>query len=167
MINILKTFLKEGISSEAIEPKSDNIVIYKKLPKCLTKSLYIRHIDCGSCNGCEYELSALTNPFYDIERFGIKFVASPKHADAFSISGPITRNMKSPLLDALNHVSNPILIAIGDCALDGGMFRGAYGVVGGLKDLNIEPHIWIKGCPPSPRDIISGLIYYINSSDSG
>ncbi len=158
MINILRTFLKEGIQAKDIEPNKENIKIYKNIPMCFSKSLYIRHVDCGSCNACEYELSALTNPIYDIERFGIKFVASPKHADAFTISGSITRNMKTPLLDALQNVSNPIIIAIGDCAIDGGIFRGAYGIIGGLRDLNIEPHIWIKGCPPKPEDIIGGIL---------
>ncbi|GAB6078922.1 NADH-quinone oxidoreductase subunit B family protein [Hydrogenobaculum acidophilum] len=160
MLNVIKTFLKDGIKTEDINSSDESsIVIYKKLPKMLKGSLSIRHVDCVSCNACEYELTALSNIFYDIERFGIKFVASPKHADVLSITGPITRNMHKPLLDAINNVPNPkIIIAIGDCAMDGGIFRGAYGVIGGLKDIEIEPHILIKGCPPTPKDIIKGIL---------
>ncbi len=160
MFNVIKTFLKEGIKTEDISSyNEDNIAIYKKLPKTLKGSLNIRHIDCGSCNACEYELTALSNIFYDIERFGIRFVASPKHADALTITGPITRNMYKPLLDAMKNVPNPkVIIAIGDCAMDGGIFKGAYGIVGGLKDINIEPYILIKGCPPTPKDIINGIL---------
>jgi Ni,Fe-hydrogenase III small subunit len=160
MLNIIKSFLKEGIKTEDITPYNEqNIVIYKKLPKHLKGSLNIRHVDCGSCNACEYELTALSNVFYDIERFGIKFVASPKHADALTITGPITRNMYKPLLDAIQNTPNPkVIIAIGDCSIDGGLFKGAYGIMGGLKDINIEPHILIRGCPPHPRDIISGIL---------
>ncbi|MGC9287041.1 MAG: NADH-quinone oxidoreductase subunit B family protein [Hydrogenobaculum sp.] len=160
MFNVIKTFLKEGIKTEDISSyNEDNIVIYKKLPKMLKGSLNIRHIDCGSCNACEYELTALSNIFYDIERFGIRFVASPKHADALTITGPITRNMYKPLLDAIENVPTPkVIIAIGDCAMDGGIFRGAYGIMGGLKDIGIEPNIIIKGCPPTPKDIINGIL---------
>lgn len=160
MFNVIKTFLKEGIKTEDISSYSEaNVVVYKKLPKLLKGSLNIRHVDCGSCNACEHELTALSNIFYDIERFGIRFVASPKHADALTITGPITRNMYKPLLDAIENVPTPkIIIAIGDCAMDGGIFKGAYGIVGGLKDINIEPHILIKGCPPTPKDIINGIL---------
>jgi len=160
MFNVIKTFLKEGIKTEDISSyNEDNVVVYKKLPKILKCSLNIRHVDCGSCNACEYELTALSNIFYDMERFGIRFVASPKHADALTVTGPITRNMYKPLLDAIENVPNPkVIIAIGDCAMDGGIFKGAYGIVGGLKDINIEPHILIKGCPPPPKDIINGIL---------
>ncbi len=160
MFNIIKSLITDGIKTEDIAScNEDNIVIYKKLSKVLKGSLNIRHVDCGSCNACEYELIALSNVFYDIERFGIRFVASPKHADALTITGPITRNMYKPLIDAINNVPNPkAIIAIGDCAMDGGIFRGAYGVIGGLKDIGIEPDILIKGCPPTPRDIIKGIL---------
>jgi Ni,Fe-hydrogenase III small subunit len=124
----------------------------------LGRSLSIRHVDAGSCNGCELELHALSNAFYDLERFGLRFVASPRHADLLTVSGPVTKSMRTALLRTYNAMPDPKwVVAIGGCAVDGGIFAGSYAVVGGVKDvLPVDLHV--RGCPPSPTEILKGLI---------
>jgi len=124
----------------------------------LGRSLSIRHVDAGSCNGCELELHALSNAFYDLERFGLRFVASPRHADVLTVSGPVTKNMRVALLRTYSAMPDPKwVVAIGTCAADGGLFAGSYAVEGGVKDvLPVDLHI--QGCPPSPTAILKGLI---------
>ena len=124
----------------------------------LGRSLSIREVDAGSCNGCELEIHALNNAFYDLERFGLKFVASPRHADVLLVTGPVTKNMRQAL--ERTHAATPDpkwVVAVGDCALDGGLFAGSYAVVGGVKDV-IPVDLHIRGCPPSPTEIMKGLI---------
>src|SRR5665647_2091734 len=117
----------------------------------LGRSLSIRHADAGSCNGCELELHALSNAFYDLERFGLRFVASPRHADVLTVTGPVTRNMRDALLRTYEAMPDPKwVVAIGGCAVDGGIFAGSTAVVGGVKDV-LPVDITIRGCPPSPR----------------
>ena len=163
MFNILKTRLKEGIKSEDIQVRDENIeILGKKLKEKIDKyfqgSFAIREVDSGSCNACEYEISALSNPYYDVERFGIKFVASPKHADAIMITGCMTRNMYKAVLRAYENVPEPkFVIAVGDCVLDGGVFKGSYAIMDGVQD-KLPIDVWIKGCPPEPIDIISGVL---------
>ena len=104
--------------------------------KLLGRSLSIRAVDAGSCNGCELEMHALNNAFYDIERFGIRFVASPRHADVLLVTGPVTKNMSDALKRTYDATPNPKwVVAIGDCARDGGCFAGSYAVVGGVADI--------------------------------
>ncbi|HEX3339696.1 MAG TPA: NADH-quinone oxidoreductase subunit B family protein [Pseudolabrys sp.] len=124
----------------------------------LGRSLSIRHVDAGSCNGCELELHALSNAFYDLERFGLRFVASPRHADVLTVSGPVTKSMREALMRTYNAMPDPKwVVAIGGCAVDGGIFAGSYAVVGGVKDvLPVDLHV--RGCPPSPTEILKGLI---------
>lgn len=124
----------------------------------LGRSLSIRHVDAGSCNGCELELHALSNAFYDLERFGLRFVASPRHADVLTVTGPVTKNMRDALRRTYDAMPDPKwVVAIGTCAADGGLFGGSYAVEGGVKDvLPVDLHI--RGCPPSPADILMGLI---------
>src|SRR6476646_3414499 len=124
----------------------------------LGRSLSIREVDTGSCNGCELEIHALSNPFYDIERFGLRFVASPRHADVLIVTGPVTKNMREALLRTFNATPDPKwVVAVGDCALDGGCFAGSYAVVGGVSEvLPVDLHI--RGCPPSPTQILKGLL---------
>jgi len=124
----------------------------------LGRSLSIRHVDAGSCNGCELEIHALSNAFYDLERFGLRFVASPRHADVLTVTGPVTKNMREALLRTYNAMPDPKwVVAIGTCAVDGGLFAGSYAVKGGVKDvLPVDLHI--RGCPPSPTEILKGLI---------
>jgi Ni,Fe-hydrogenase III small subunit len=116
----------------------------------LGRSLSIRHVDAGSCNGCELELNALSNAFYDLERLGLRFVASPRHADVLTVSGPVTQSMREALLRTYNAMPDPKwVVAIGACAVDGGIFSGSYAVVGGVKDV-VPVDLHVRGCPPSP-----------------
>jgi Ni,Fe-hydrogenase III small subunit len=167
MFRIFKERLKEGIKAEEIKIRDENVEILgkqlkEKIDKYFQGSFAIREVDSGSCNACEYEISALSNPYYDIERFGVKFVASPKHADAIMITGCLTRNMYEAVIKAYENVPNPkFVIAVGDCALDGGIFKGSYAVMDGIED-KLPIDIWIKGCPPEPIDIISGLLMLLN-----
>ena len=124
----------------------------------LGRSLSIRHVDAGSCNGCELEMHALSNAFYDLERFGLRFVASPRHADVLTVTGPVTKNMREALLRTYNATPDPKwVVAVGACAADGGIFVGSYAVEGGVKDvLPVDLHI--PGCPPSPTKLLKGLL---------
>jgi Ni,Fe-hydrogenase III small subunit len=124
----------------------------------LGRSLSIRQVDAGSCNGCELEIHALSNAFYDLERFGLRFVASPRHADLLMVTGPVTKNMREALLRTFNATPDPKwVIAVGDCATDGGVFAGSYAVAGGVKDV-IPGDLHIRGCPPTPMDLMKGLL---------
>ena len=124
----------------------------------LGRSLSIRHVDAGSCNGCELEIHALSNAFYDLERLGLRFVASPRHADVLMVTGPVTQNMRQALLRTYDATPDPKwVIALGACAMDGGVFAGSYAVAGGVKDV-VPVDLHIRGCPPSPTQILRGLI---------
>nr|WP_294510705.1 NADH-quinone oxidoreductase subunit NuoB [uncultured Rhodopila sp.] len=123
----------------------------------LGRSLAIRHVNTGSCNGCELELRALSNVFYDLERFGLRFVESPRQADVLLVTGPLTRNLKAALEQAWDATPDPKwVIAVGDCAVDGGVFKGSYAVLGGTG-LSVPVDLTISGCPPQPNRILSGL----------
>ena len=124
----------------------------------LGRSLSIREVDAGSCNGCELEIHALNNPFYDLERFGIKFTASPRHADVLMVTGPVTQNMREALERTYAATPDPKwVVAVGDCAFDGGLFKESYAVAGGV-DAVIPVDLHIKGCPPSPVQLLQGLL---------
>jgi Ni,Fe-hydrogenase III small subunit len=124
----------------------------------LGRSLSIREVDAGSCNGCELEIHALSNAFYDLERFGLKFVASPRHADVLLVTGPVTKNMREALERTYAATPDPKwVVAVGDCALDGGLFAGSYGVVGGVCAV-VPVDLHIRGCPPTPTALLQGLI---------
>ncbi len=135
----------------------------------LGRSLSIREVDAGSCNGCELEIHALSNAFYDLERFGLRFVASPRHADVLMVTGPVTKNMRETLLRTYQATPDPKwVIALGTCAVDGGLFAGSNAVVGGVSDV-VPVDLHIRGCPPSPSQILKGLISLLEhvSSKSG
>jgi Ni,Fe-hydrogenase III small subunit len=124
----------------------------------LGRSLSIRQVDAGSCNGCELEIHALNNAFYDLERFGFHFVASPRHADVLMVTGPVTKNMREALLRTYNATPDPKwVIAVGRCAADGGVFAASYAVAGGVKDV-VPVDLTIPGCPPSPKALLAGLL---------
>lgn len=124
----------------------------------LGRSLSIRHVDSGSCNACELELHALGNAFYDLERFGLKFVASPRHADVLLVTGPVTRNMSEALRRTYDAMPNPKwVIAAGGCAFDGGAFAGSYAIFGGVGAL-VPVDLHIPGCPPAPLTLLKGLL---------
>ncbi len=124
----------------------------------LGRSLSIRAVDAGSCNGCELEIHALGNAFYDLERLGLRFVASPRHADVLIVTGPVTKNMREALLRTYDATPDPKwVVALGTCAADGGVFAASYAVTGGVRDvLPVDLHI--PGCPPPPVEILRGLI---------
>jgi Ni,Fe-hydrogenase III small subunit len=124
----------------------------------LGRSLSIREVDAGSCNGCELEIHALNNAFYDLERFGLHFVASPRHADVLLVTGPVTKNMREALERTYNATPDPKwVVAIGDCAVDGGIFSGSYAVVGGVSAV-VPVDLHIRGCPPHPTRLLKGLL---------
>ncbi len=130
----------------------------------LGRSLSIRAVDAGSCNGCELEIHALNNAFYDLERFGIHFVASPRHADVLLVTGPVTANMREALLRTYAAVPDPKwVVAVGGCALDGGIFKEGKGVIGGVGDV-VPVDLHIAGCPPSPRALLEGLLALLERS---
>lgn len=130
----------------------------------LGRSLAIRQVDAGSCNGCELEIHALNNAFYDLERFGLRFVASPRHADVLLVTGPVTGNMEEALRRTWEATPGPKwLVAAGDCAVDGGIFAGSYAVVGGVAAV-IPVDLHIRGCPPSPLQLLRGLLSLLTAN---
>jgi Ni,Fe-hydrogenase III small subunit len=133
----------------------------------LGKSLSIREVDAGSCNGCELEIHALNNAYYDVERFGIRFVASPRHADVLMVTGPVTKNMREALERTYHATPGPKwVIAVGDCARDGGCFAGSYAVAGGVSQI-IPVDLDIPGCPPPPLAMLRGLLALLDAAAEG
>src|SRR3954464_2841816 len=132
----------------------------------LGRSLSIREVDAGSCNGCELEIHALNNAYYDVERFGLRFVASPRHADVLVVTGPVTKNMREALERTYHATPNPKwVVAVGDCGRDGGCFAGSYAVVGGVAEV-IPVDLEIPGCPPTPMAMLRGLLALLEPVDS-
>jgi Ni,Fe-hydrogenase III small subunit len=132
----------------------------------LGRSLAIRAVDAGSCNGCELEMHALNNAYYDLERFGIRFVASPRHADVLLVTGPVTKNMREALERTVNATPGPKwVVAVGDCADNGGCFAGSYAVAGGVKEV-VLVDLKIPGCPPNPTQLLRGLLALLEASCS-
>jgi Ni,Fe-hydrogenase III small subunit len=133
----------------------------------LGRSLSIRQVDAGSCNACELEIHALSNAFYDLERFGLRFVASPRHADVLLVTGPVTKNMREALERTYNATPDPKwVVAVGGCAVDGGIFRGSYACAGGVKDV-VPVDLHIPGCPPSPTALLKGLLALLQHASRG
>jgi Ni,Fe-hydrogenase III small subunit len=125
--------------------------------KSLGRSLAIRHVDAGSCNGCELEVQMLNSIVYDLERFGLRFVASPRHADVLLVTGPTARNMREALVRTHAATADPkFVVAVGDCAIDGGVFKGSYAVDGATATA-LHVDLVIRGCPPTPAQILIGL----------
>jgi Ni,Fe-hydrogenase III small subunit len=128
----------------------------------LGRSLAIREIDAGSCNGCELEIHAINNPVYDAERFGLKFVASPRHADVLLVTGPVTWNMRQALERTYAATPSPKwVVAVGDCAANCGVFAGSYACAGAVKDI-VPVDLHIGGCPPPPLEILKGLLALVD-----
>jgi Ni,Fe-hydrogenase III small subunit len=133
----------------------------------LGRSLSIREVDAGSCNGCELEIHALGNALYDLERFGIRFVASPRHADVLLVTGPVTANMRHALERTYHATPDPKwVVAVGDCAVDGGLFSGSYAVVGGVSQV-VPVDLHIRGCPPTPARLLEGLLTLLQRHGAG
>jgi Ni,Fe-hydrogenase III small subunit len=154
---------KAGIATEALpagNPAAIEIgrALEQRITQLLGRALAIREVDAGSCNGCEIEITGLTCPIYDMERFGMHFVASPRHADLLLVTGPVTRNMEVPLRRTFEAIPAPkFVVAVGDCAKTCGVFKGSYAVVGPV-DRVIPVDITVLGCPPEPVDILRGIL---------
>jgi Ni,Fe-hydrogenase III small subunit/formate hydrogenlyase subunit 6/NADH:ubiquinone oxidoreductase subunit I len=130
----------------------------KTIHKLLRRSLAIREVDAGSCNGCELEIVALNNPVYDLERFGIQFVASPRHADMLLVTGPVTRNMELALLKTYQAMPEPrVVVAVGACGISGGIFGKNYASLGGVDNV-VPVDVYIPGCPPRPQALLHGIL---------
>jgi Ni,Fe-hydrogenase III small subunit/formate hydrogenlyase subunit 6/NADH:ubiquinone oxidoreductase subunit I len=130
----------------------------EKINRLFGRSLKIREVDAGSCNGCDYEINALNNPVNDIERLGISFVASPRHADMLLVTGTATRNMQLALIKTFNATPDPkLVVAVGACACSGGIFRDTYATASGI-DAIVPVDVYIPGCPPRPQSIIYGIL---------
>jgi Ni,Fe-hydrogenase III small subunit len=164
MLNILKKIVTTGIVTENYKAPKDaeletlGIEIKQRVDKKFSGSIAIRQVDVGSCNGCELEIHALNNPFYDIERFGIHFVASPRHADVLLVTGPVSRHMQTALLRTYQATPNPKwVVAVGDCAVCGGEFGQSYASCGAVSNV-IPVDVTIKGCPPTPTALMKGLL---------
>jgi Ni,Fe-hydrogenase III small subunit len=150
--------------TEAPPAKDDTVVaelagrLDRVARRRLGRSLSIREVDAGSCNGCELEIHALNNAFYDLERFGLRFVASPRHADVLLVTGPVTKNMREALRRTYDATPDPKwVVAVGDCAVDGGIFSGSYAVVGAVESV-VPVDLHIRGCPPRPSQLLTGLL---------
>ena len=166
---VLRNLLNSPVTEAA--PSADDAEIAELAAKLdrtarrkLGRSLAIREVDAGSCNGCELEIHALNNAFYDIERFGLKFVASPRHADVLLVTGPVSKNMREGLLRTYYATPDPKwVVAVGDCAANGGIFAASYAVEGGVKNV-VPVDLHIPGCPPTPSALLKGLIALVESA---
>jgi Ni,Fe-hydrogenase III small subunit len=164
---LLEKIWRTGIVTEPLpEGEDECLVLVRKVEerarRALGRSLAIREVDAGSCNGCEVEITGLTSPVYDCERFGIHFVASPRHADMLLVTGPVTRNMEVPLRKTWEATPEPkIVVAVGDCARTCGVFQGSYAVRGSVDQV-IPVDLFVLGCPPEPADILRGILKAID-----
>jgi Ni,Fe-hydrogenase III small subunit len=162
MLKHLLQGLRRPLTEPRPEPDSELAALAATLDETarhrLGRSLAIRAVDAGSCNGCELEIHALSNAFYDLERFGLHFVASPRHADVLLVTGPVTMNMKEALERTWRATPNPKwVVAVGDCGADAGVFAGSPAVVGGVSAV-VPVDLVIRGCPPTPMQLLRGLL---------
>lgn len=167
----LKKLIQNGIQTECLPLQNDHKIeiVGKTLEKAIAKrfgrALAIRVVDAGSCNACELEINATCNPFYNLERYGIHFVASPRHADMLLVTGPVSKNMREALIKTYEAIPNPKrVVAIGDCADCGGVFKGSYAVENGVQSI-LPVDVIVQGCPPTPVQIINGIFKAIQSSE--
>jgi Ni,Fe-hydrogenase III small subunit len=162
-MRLFSKILRVGLATEPLPPVDREVVhllheVEARARRLFGRALAIREVDAGSCNGCELEISGLTGPVYDSERFGIHFVASPRHADMLLVTGPVTRNMAVPLVKTYEATPAPkLVVAVGDCARTCGVFRGSYAVAGSV-DRFVPVDVFVDGCPPEPADILHGIL---------
>src|ERR1700687_5214395 len=167
---LLESLTHGPLTEPAPGPQDDAVAelaasVQRAARRRLGRSLAIREVDAGSCNGCELEIHALNNAFYDLERFGLRFVASPRHADVLLVTGPVSKNMGEALERTYRATPDPKwVVAVGDCAVDGGIFAGSYAVVGRVSDV-IPAELHIFGCPPSPNQLLQGLLALLEGAN--
>ncbi len=155
--------LKVGLATEPLGPGEEGVVhllreVDARARRLFGRALAVREVDAGSCNGCEIEITGLMSPVYDSERFGIHFVASPRHADLLLVTGPVTRNMEVPLRKTYEATPAPkLVVAVGDCARTCGVFKGSYAVAGSVDQI-VPVDAFVDGCPPEPGDILRGIL---------
>ena len=163
MIPILRKILERGILTEKAPEPDDALrthaaAIQSEILALLGRALAIRHVDAGSCNGCELEIHALGNPYYNIEGLGIRFVASPRHADLLLVTGPVSRHMEAALRIAYEATPHPkLVVAAGQCACDGGVFGASYASRGQVSNV-IPVDVTVPGCPPPPLELLRGIL---------
>jgi Ni,Fe-hydrogenase III small subunit len=156
--NLFMAPVTEAAPDIAESADAAGVALRGAIEQRLGRSLAIRQVDAGSCNGCELEIHALNNAFYDIERFGVRFVASPRHADLLLVTGPVTHNMREALERTYAATPAPKwVVAVGDCGAGCGVFAGSYACVGAVSDV-VPVDLVIRGCPPTPVDLLRGLI---------
>ena len=165
MLHILRQIARTGIKTEKPPLPAEHMAVSARLDaaiaRTLGRALTIRHVDAGSCNGCELEIGALDNPYYNLEGLGIRFVASPRHADVLLVTGPVTLNMREALLRTWDCTPGPKwLVAAGDCAAGCGLFAGSPMLVGetGAVAAVLPVHLHVRGCPPRPIDLLEGQL---------
>jgi len=162
MLDILRQIARTGIKTEAPPAAAGDMVVIKRMQqeilKTLGRALTIRHVDAGSCNGCELEIHALGNPYYNLEGLGIRFVASPRHADMLLVTGPVSKHMAIALKRTYDATPEPkLVVAVGDCGCTGGIFGESYASLGRVANV-IPVDVAIPGCPPTPTAILSGIL---------
>jgi len=168
MLRILHQIFRTGVVTEPLsdEVESEVVLVGKRLEEVIrrrfSRSLVIREVDAGSCNGCELEIIAMTNPVYNCERFGIHFAASPRFADMLLVTGPVSLNMEIALKRTYDATPDPkLVVAVGDCGKNGGIFGESYASLGGVGQV-IPVDAYIPGCPPSPTDLLNGILTVID-----
>jgi Ni,Fe-hydrogenase III small subunit len=168
MLHILKQIAKTGIRTEAAPAPATDMAVHahlqQKVLRALGRALTIRQVDAGSCNGCELEIHALGNPYYNIEGLGIRFVASPRHADMLLVTGPVSRHMAIALRRTYDATPDPkLVVAVGDCGCNGGIFGASYATIGRVADV-IPVNVEIPGCPPTPTALLQGILAAITQA---
>jgi Ni,Fe-hydrogenase III small subunit len=163
MWKIVRQIARAGIRTEAAPfAASDDLQamerIHKDILAILGQALAIREVDAGSCNGCELEINALNNPYYNLEGLGIRFVASPRHADMLLVTGPVSRNMETALRRTYDATPEPrLVVAVGECACNGGIFGESYATCGAVANV-LPVDVTVPGCPPPPLEILRGIL---------
>ena len=162
-MRLFQKIRRVGIATQPLpDPLPDAVTLARHVDErarvLFGRALAIRHVDAGSCNGCEVEISGLPGPVYDMERFGFHFVASPRHADLLLVTGPVTRNMAVALRKTWEATPDPkLVVAVGECARTCGVFAGSYAVAGPVESV-IPVDVHVDGCPPEPADILHGIL---------
>jgi Ni,Fe-hydrogenase III small subunit len=165
-VQLFSKIWRVGLATEPVGDVDPDAVeigreLDRRIKRLFGRALAIREVDAGSCNGCELEITGLTSPLYDMDRFGMHFVASPRHADMLLVTGPVTRNMEIPLRKTFEATPDPkFVVSVGDCAKTCGVFAGSYAVVGSVASV-IPVDVHIPGCPPEPLDILRGILQAI------